>query len=67
MTPEADWLAERIRQLVEDAPPLSDQQRVRIRAILSLRRDLPLVINGLAHSPAPTKEHAYFHAISTAS
>jgi hypothetical protein len=62
----SDDLNARVREVVAAAPPLSDEQRVRIRAILSLRRDLSLPLDGLREPSAPAAA-AHFQVTATAS
>lgn len=64
---DGDDLAVRVREMVMAAPPLSDEQRVRIRAILSLRSDVPLSIDGLGEAASARTVPAHFQVTATAS
>ena len=64
---DREELEARVRQLVAAAPPLSDQQRIKIRAILSLRSDVPLSIDVLSEPSSGRTGPAHFQVTATAS
>ena len=64
---DREELEARVREVVAVAPPLSDQQRIKIRAILSLRTDVPLSIDVLSEPSSGRAASAHFQVTATAS